>query len=92
MHVYTPKYNYTITLHPYGDSPDRGVVRIDPQARYGYWEYKSGAEGGGLWFEPAKENPNVLSLYDYDGAYSLPPRVVGALRVAGISVHPFFDS
>ena len=86
------EYNYTITLRPYGDSPDRGVVRIDPQAQYGYWEYKNGEEGGGLWFDPCSDAPAKLDLIDYDGAYSLPRRVVGALRVAGISVHPFFDS
>ena len=86
-------YTYTLTLHPYGDNPDAGIVQIDPAARYGYWEYHNGAEGGGLWFQPA--NPDTaagpLELVDYDGAYFLPVSVVRALREAGFVVGVDFD-
>lgn len=77
-------YEFDITLHPYGDGPDAGVVRLDTKARYGYWEYRNGSEGGGLWFEPV----GPLELVDYDGGYFLPPAVIRALRAAGVSVDP----
>jgi hypothetical protein len=81
-------YNYTITLRPYGHDRDAGIVQIDPDARYGYWEYRNGSEGGGLWFQPA--NPDTaagpLELVDYDGSYYLPAPVVIALREAGIVI------
>lgn len=86
-------YNFTQTLHPYGDSPDAGIVKLDPAARYGYWEYRNGSEGGGLWFQPA--NPDTaagpLELVDYDGAYYLPAPVIVALREAGIVMDDDFD-
>lgn len=81
-------YNYTLTLHPYGNSPDAGIVKLDPAARYGYWEYRNGSEGGGLWFQPANPDTTTgpLELVDYDGAYYLPGPVVIALREAGIVI------
>lgn len=89
-------YTYTMTLRPYGDSPDAGIVQIDTAARYGYWEHRYGSEGGGLWFEPAaailpRTEPGPLELVDYDGSYYLPAAVVRALRAAGIVIDPEFD-
>lgn len=78
-------YNFNLTLRPYGDRPDAGIVKIDTDARYGYWEYRNGSEGGGLWFQPVNSDAaGPLELVDYDGAYDLPPAVVRALREAGI--------
>jgi hypothetical protein len=74
-------YNFTVTLKPYGDAPDLGVVKIDPQALYGYWEHRDGTEGGGLWFETVSED--TVELIDYDGDYDLPRSVVRALLAAG---------
>jgi hypothetical protein len=79
-------YTYTMTLRPYGGSPDAGIVRIDTEARYGYWEHRNGSEGGGLWFEPT----GPLQLVDYDGHYYLPAPVVRALLAAGVVVEPEF--
>jgi len=86
-------YTYTMTLHPYGDTPDAGIVRIDTEARYGYWEHRHGSEGGGLWFEPAPvraADQLPLALVDYDGSYYLPPAVVRALLAAGVVIDPEF--
>jgi len=88
-------FNYNVTLRPYGDAPDAGVVRIDTEKRYGYWEHRNGSEGGGLWFEPAaailpRTEPGPLELVDYDGHYYLPAPVVRALFAAGIVVDPEF--
>ena len=79
-------YNYNVTLRPYGDAPDAGIVQIDTAARYGYWEHRNGSEGGGLWLEPT----GPLQLVDYDGNYYLPAPVVRALLAAGIVVDPEF--
>jgi hypothetical protein len=91
-------YNFTLTLKPYGDAPDLGVVKIDPQALYGYWERRNGMEGGGLWFAPqcdpghatatgwqaGKPIPGApLELTDYDGAFDIPKAVKTALVAAG---------
>jgi hypothetical protein len=91
-------YTYTVTLRPYGDDPNAGIVQIDPVARYGYWEHRDGTEGGGLWFQPQCANPTAngagmvagkpipdgpLELIDYDGDFELPARVIKALRNAG---------
>lgn len=81
-------YTFTITLRPYGDNPDTGVVGIDPAANYGYWEHRDGSEGGGLWFDPAAIS---LELIDYDGAYALPSQVIDALRAHGVIVSPDFE-
>lgn len=70
------EYNYTITLYPYGQAHDSGIVQIDPKSNYGYWEFKDGSEGGGLWFDNNE-------LVDYDGHYILPKSVVNALRDYG---------
>lgn len=75
-------YNYTITLRPY-TREGGGVVRIDPDALYGYWEYPSGEEGGGLWFERGHD---CLELIDYDGAFELPRKIVDILRQHGFRV------
>lgn len=79
----TTPYNFTLTLRPYGDAPDRGVVAIDGEAKYGYWERPNGTEGGGLWFD---ESDGQMYLTDHDGAGELPRRVITALREAGIQV------
>lgn len=85
-------YEFNLTLRPYGDGPDAGIVKIDTAARYGYWEYRHGSEGGGLWFQPV--NPDAaapLELVDYDGAYYLPPAVTRALSAAGFVIDADFD-
>jgi len=82
------EYNYTITLHPYGDSPDAGIVQIDPAALYGYFERRDGSEGGGLWFEPID---GALNLIDFDGMAALPLKVVNALRSHGVIVEDAFE-
>lgn len=87
-------YNFTITLRPYGDDPNVGIVQIDPAARYGYWEHRDGTEGGGLWFEPQCAQPTpggTLELADYDGAFALPRKVIAALRAAGFTVTEDFE-
>lgn len=78
-------YNFTIILHPWGESPEHGTVSIDPVARYGFWEHRDGTEGGGLWFE-------ALELVDYDGAYALPRSVIAALRGAGYVLDESYDN
>lgn len=75
-------YNYTITLRPYSRDGG-GVVQIDPDALYGYWEYPDGTEGGGLWFE---QGSGYLELVDYDGAFELPRKIVSILRGHGFRV------
>jgi len=81
-------FNYNLTLRPYGDTPDSGIVRIDTEKRYGYWEHRNGSEGGGLWFEQPTGRP--LELVDYDGHYVLPAPVVRALLAAGVVIEPEF--
>lgn len=39
-------YNHSITLHPYGNDPEKGIVGIDPESLHGYWERRDGTEGG----------------------------------------------
>lgn len=78
------QYNYSIELKPYGDKP--GVVKIDPAALYGYFEFPDGSEGGGLWFD--RDANGKLDLVDYDGVYELPKKVVQALRDYGVYVEP----
>jgi hypothetical protein len=78
------KYNFTITLYPYGDKPGAGIVEIDSDSQYGYFEHRDGSEGGGLWFEGDKDTG--LELTDYDGVYVLPRPVVAALRAHGVTV------
>lgn len=85
------KYNFTITLHPYGDKPGAGLVEIDPAELFGYFEHRDGSEGGGLWFELDFENQKDLILTDYDGCYCLPRQVISALRAHGITVGPEFE-
>lgn len=76
------EYTFNITLHPWGESPERGVVCIDTSALYGYFEHKNGSEGGGLWFE--RLDNGSLELIDYDGVFELPRSVVAALKAHGI--------
>lgn len=54
-------------------------VLIDSAAQYGYFEHDIYGEGGGLWFEHNE-------LQDYDGVYSLPAKVIEAIRAAGFIV------
>jgi hypothetical protein len=82
-------YNFTIKLHPYGTAPDVGIVEIDPAALYGYFERKDGSEGGGLWFDRAEGD--TLELVDYDGVSCLSPKVIAALRAAGVTVDADFE-
>ena len=82
-------YNFNITLHPWGDSPEFGNVQIDESAMYGAWDHKNGFEGGGLWFERLTDGR--LDLTDYDGDYCLPKAVINALRAANISVNEIFE-
>lgn len=78
------EHDYTLTLRPYGDHP--GIVQVSPSTSYGYWEYRDGTEGGGLWFEGS-------ALADYDGAFELPRAVCDALVSAGFTLEPeFFPS
>lgn len=81
--------NYTMTLHPWGENPERGIVRIAPDELYGYWEHRDGTEGGGLWFELT--TAGALDLADYDGHAVLPGKVIDALRAAGVTVGDEFD-
>jgi hypothetical protein len=77
-------YNFTLNL-----STEKYTIEIDPAANYGYFERKTGGEGG-LWFEkiPAIHNHKEtrLSLIDYDGVYELPNDVLFALQNAAIHV------
>jgi hypothetical protein len=83
-------YNFTITLNPYG--PGWGVVKIDPDRQYGYWEHKDGSEGGGLWFTRPAGETGDLELSDYDGTSDyLPASIVRALRAAGFTVEAGFN-
>lgn len=79
------EYDFDVTLYPYGMSKEYGVVGIDTKKKYGYWEYKDGSEGGGLWFG-LDEELGQPCLEDYDGAYELPHKVVSALRAFGVLV------
>jgi len=83
-------YHFTLTLKPYGDAPDLGVVKIDQEAMYGYWEHRDGTEGGGLWFEAVDED--TVELIDFDGHYDLPRSVVRALRAAGYHLDETFTA
>lgn len=88
-------YNFDITLRPWG--PDYGVVEIDTDALYGYWERMNGSEGGGLWFcreliDSRLDRKGPLELVDYDGAFELPRPVVVALRAAGVVLDEMFDA
>lgn len=82
-------YNFTIKLQPWPDVPNSGVIEIDPNALYGHFERKSGAEGGGLWFERNKNGK--LELIDYDGVFSLSSKVIAALRKANVIVDTNFE-
>lgn len=91
------KYNFDTTLHPWGTSPERGVVGIDTAALYGYWEHKDGSEGGGLWFSRELiggrlDQKGPLELIDYDGAFELPRSVVAALCAVGYVLDETFDA
>lgn len=65
--------NYTM----FGEVNGQGSVGIDVEAKYGFWEARDGAEGGGLWFD------DYMQLIDYDGAAYLPKRVVYLLNLIG---------
>lgn len=88
------KYNFTIDASrtPY-------TVKVDPVARYGYFEHDTRGEdsGGGLWFAGFNKNatrrdPAPLELADYDGISSYLPRpVVLGLRAAGCIVGEDFN-
>lgn len=82
------KYNFSVKL-AYGTY---GTVQVDPESMYGYWEYRDGTEGGGLWFSPTPvQVPRGLELVDYDGAYELPRGVVALLKEAGFYLDDTFD-
>jgi len=85
----TSPYTFDVTLHPWGEDPNLGVVKIDTAARYGYWEHKDGTEGGGLWFDGSLGS--LLELVDFDGYYMLPRSVVDALRKAGYILDETFN-
>ena len=63
-------------------------IKIDPSARYGYFEHQLGGEGG-LWFQMTDQDE--MELIDYDGVYQLPTQVAHALRKAGYLVDETFD-
>lgn len=77
------EYNWDITLK----TDKGGEILIDTQARYGYWEWPSGIEGGGLWFD--KETGKTLE--DSDGYWCLPMQFVRALREAGFILGDEWD-
>lgn len=81
-------YKFTVKLHPYGTAPGVGIIEIDPDALYGYFERRDGSEGGGLWFE--RLDNGTLELVDYDGVSCLAPSVSKALRAAGYVVDADF--
>ena len=83
------EYNFTIKLHPYGTSPDVGIIEVDPVALYGYFERKDGSEGGGLWFDRAEGD--TLELVDYDGVATLPKAIIECLRHNGATVDADFE-
>ena len=62
-------------------------VGVDTQDRDGYKKSKDGSEDGGLWFE---RKGDTLQLVDFDGAGSLPPAIVSALRGLGLEVSDDF--
>lgn len=70
------KYNFNLTF----PRNDQSNIKVDSLARYGYWEYRDGSEGGGLWFDPAPGTRHGLTLRDYDGAAILPKQVVEILH------------
>lgn len=80
-------YTFDITL-PNANANANGTVAVDTAAKYGYWERADGSEGGGLWFSSIDGS---LELSDYDGATTLPLRVVTALRQAGFVVDEDFE-
>lgn len=82
------EHQYTVTLHPYGTEPGRGIVQLSPSTHYGWFELKDGTEGGGLWFDPEAA---TLTLQDYDGTACLPRQILAALRAHGITAGPEFD-
>jgi hypothetical protein len=64
---------------------DKGyTVRVDRDACYGYWEYPSGLEGGGLWF--GKREDGQLELQDYDGTSCLHPSIERLLCEQGYAI------
>jgi len=76
-------YTFDIVLYPYGEPPYRrknenGIIAIDSNKLYGYWEHRDGSEGGGLWFSPLASGD--IELSDYDGCCQLPIAVINALR------------
>lgn len=97
------EYNFSLLLDYEPKAP--GKTHIDLDAKYGFWEYRDGTEGGGLWFEPF--NPTTcefpepetppeapsrgLMLADFDGWYILPAYVAKALREAGFYVSKDYD-
>ncbi len=78
------EHQYTVTLYPHGNAAAVGIVQLSPATNYGYWEFKDGSEGGGLWFENNE-------LVDFDGHYLLPAKVVTALRDHGCIVDDTFN-
>lgn len=80
-------YNHSITLYPYGNNPEKGIVGIDPENLHGHWEYRDGTEGGELTFS---RDGDTLQLEDYDGAFSLPKAVIESLKGYGIQVDQDF--
>lgn len=81
-------YIHSITLHPYGNDPEKGIVGIDPESLHGYWERRDGTEGGELWFSMSE---GKLILEDYDGAFSLPKAVIESLKGYGVHIDQDFE-
>lgn len=80
-------YNHSITLHPYGNDPEKGIVGIDPESLHGYWERRDGTEGGELIFSM---HEGKLILEDFDGAFSLPKPVIESLTEYGVQIDEDF--
>jgi len=80
--------DFNFTQHATAE-PSGANVHIDPEANYGYWEYRDGTEGGGLWFAPTPGGR--VELIDYDGAFELPSGTVAAIRSMGYEVDGSFE-
>lgn len=88
-------YNFTQDL-----STEKWDIKIDPDAKYGYFERNRDGAGGGLWFgtvdaedagEGLSDVPTQLALIDYDGVPVLPQSIVKALRDAGYYLDEHYD-
>ena len=71
-------------------SANGNKFEIDTTASYGYWEFRDGSEGGGLWFTRTPDGK--LELEDFDGHTHLPQSIVNKLRESGYVVDETFDN